>query len=148
MPSLLQKLPFFWSIVAATKYVVHCSFPKWYLDRFSHFIGSWLFSFSALMLLVGRQKGHPACKKLSGGVLAWLFVWSDGQICIWPSWCHYHSLSLAPIKSRLVLLFWYRLTWVVLDKGPLNLCVCGCDQQTYTQTQTISMSMVGVLCVL
>jgi len=29
-------------------------------------------AFSVLMLLVGRQKGHPACKKLSGGVLAWL----------------------------------------------------------------------------
>jgi len=28
-------------------------------------------SFSALTLLVGRQEGHPACKKLSGGVLAW-----------------------------------------------------------------------------
>jgi len=27
--------------------------------------------FSALMLLVGRQEGHPAYKKLSGGVLAW-----------------------------------------------------------------------------
>ena len=25
---------------------------------------------SALMLLVGRQEGHPACKKLSGGMLA------------------------------------------------------------------------------
>jgi len=34
-------------------------------------------AFSALTLLVGRQEGHPACKKLSGGVLAWLFVWSD-----------------------------------------------------------------------
>jgi len=33
-------------------------------------------AFSALMLLVGRQEGHPACKKLSGGVLAWLSVWS------------------------------------------------------------------------
>jgi len=30
-----------------------------------------LFAFSALMLLVGRQEGHPASKKLSGGVLAW-----------------------------------------------------------------------------
>jgi len=30
-------------------------------------------SFSALMLLVGRQEGHPACKKLSGGMVAWLF---------------------------------------------------------------------------
>jgi len=25
---------------------------------------------SALTLLVGRQEGHPACEKLSGGVLA------------------------------------------------------------------------------
>ena len=29
-------------------------------------------AFSALTLLVGRQEGHPTCKKLSGGVLAWL----------------------------------------------------------------------------
>jgi len=29
-------------------------------------------TFSALTLLVGRQEGHPACKKLSGGVLEWL----------------------------------------------------------------------------
>jgi len=79
---------------------------------------------SALMLLVGPQEGHPACKKLSVGVLAWLFVWNDVQIFIWPSWCHCNSLSLAPIKSRLVLPFWYRLTWVVPDKGPLNVCVC------------------------
>jgi len=42
-------------------------------------------SFSALTLLVGRQEGHPACKKLGGGVLAWLSVWSKVQTCIWPS---------------------------------------------------------------
>ena len=30
----------------------------------------------SVTLLVGRQEGHPACKKLSGGVLAWLSVWS------------------------------------------------------------------------
>ena len=48
------------------------------------------------------------------------------QTCIWPSWCHCHSLSLASVKSRLVLPFWYRLTQVVLDKGPLNVCVCVC----------------------
>jgi len=41
--------------------------------------------FSALTLLVGRQEGHPACKKLSGGVLAWLSVGSEVQTCIWPS---------------------------------------------------------------
>jgi len=30
----------------------------------------------------------------------------------------------ASVKSRLVLPLWYRLTWVVPDKGPLNGCVC------------------------
>jgi len=43
------------------------------------------FAFSALMLLVGQQEGHPACKKLSGGVLVCLSVWSEVQTCIWPS---------------------------------------------------------------
>jgi len=28
-------------------------------------------------MLVGRQKGHPACKKLSGEELACLSVWSE-----------------------------------------------------------------------
>jgi len=42
-------------------------------------------AFSALTLLVGWQEGHPACKKLSGGVLEWLSVWSKVQTCIWPS---------------------------------------------------------------
>jgi len=31
-------------------------------------------AFSALTQLAGRQEGHPACKNLSGGVLAWLSV--------------------------------------------------------------------------
>jgi len=34
-------------------------------------------AFSALTLLVGQQEGHPACKKLIGGVLAWLCAWSE-----------------------------------------------------------------------
>ena len=42
-------------------------------------------AFSALTLLVGRQEGHPACKKLSDGMLAWLCVLVMVQICIWPS---------------------------------------------------------------
>jgi len=59
-------------------------------------------------------------------MLAWLSVWSKVQTCIWPSWCHCHSLSLASVKSRLVLPFWYWLTRVVLDEGPLNGCVLYC----------------------
>jgi len=45
-----------------------------------------------------------------------------------PSWCHCHSLSLASVKSRLVLPFCYRLTRLVPDKGPLNgrACVRAC----------------------
>jgi len=81
-------------------------------------------TFSAFTMLVGWQEGHPACKKLSGEVLAWLSVWSEVQTCIWPSWCHCHSLSLASVKSRLVLPFWYLLTQAVLEKAPLNGCVC------------------------
>jgi len=81
-------------------------------------------AFSALTLLIGRQEEHPACKNLSGRVLAWLSVCSEVQTCIWLSWYHCHSLSLASVKSRLVLPFWYRLTQVVSDKGPLNGCVC------------------------
>ena len=81
-------------------------------------------AFSALKLLVGQQEGHPVCQKLSGEVLAWLSVWSEVQTCIRPSGCHCHSLSLASVKSRLVLPFWYWLTRVVPDKGTLNVCVC------------------------
>ena len=75
---------------------------------------------------LGGRRGTRPVKKLSSGVLAWLSVWSEMQTCIQPSWCHCHSLSLASVKSRLVLPFWYRLTWVVTDKGLLNVCVCVC----------------------
>jgi len=37
-------------------------------------------AFSALTLLAGRQEGHPVCKKLSSGILAWLCVWVKVQI--------------------------------------------------------------------
>ena len=42
-------------------------------------LGLWGVSnvFSALTLSVGWQEGHPAYKKLSGGELAWLSVWSE-----------------------------------------------------------------------
>jgi len=49
------------------------------------YLGQFFYAFSALTLLIGRQEGHLACKKLSGGVLAWLSVCSAVQICIQPS---------------------------------------------------------------
>jgi len=33
-----------------------------------------------LTLLVGRQEGHPACKKLNGGVLARFYLSFSGEI--------------------------------------------------------------------
>jgi len=55
-------------------------FPSWSLNPISFgFPDHTPYAFSALSLLVGRQEGHPACKKLSGGVLAWLSVWSEAQ---------------------------------------------------------------------
>ena len=62
-------------------------------------------------------------------MLVWLSVCSNVQTCIWPTRCHCLSLSLASLKSRLVLPFWYRLTWVVLEKGPLNGCVCSSSNE-------------------
>ena len=59
-------------------------------------------AFSALMLLVGRQEGHLACKKLSGGMLAWLFCLGQGA--------DLHMAQLMPLPltiscSRLVITF-------------------------------------------
>jgi len=87
------------------------------------------------MLLVGLQKGHPACKKLSVtvGMLAWLCVWVKVQICIWQSWCHCHSLYLAPVNPDCFYLPGF--TFMVLahlggpgqdPRGPWNDCVYVC----------------------
>ena len=118
-----------------------------YLYSFWHYLSIlfliffWLkrpsIAFSALTLLVGRQEGHPACKKLSAGMQAWLSVWSKVQTCIWPSGFHCHSLSLASVKSRLVLPFWYWPTRVVPDKGPLNGRVCVCVKRPSTSARTV-----------
>jgi len=70
-------------------------------------------AFSALTLLVGRQEGHPACKKTK---------WWGADL---------YTAQLMPLpltascfsKIQMVLPFWYRLTRVVPNKGPLNGCV-------------------------
>ena len=96
------------------------------------------FAFSALMLLVGRQEGNPACKKLSGWVLTWLSVWSKVQTCIWPSWCHCHSLSLASVKSRLVFTFLVPAHLGSPGKRAVKrVCVCVCVRLVTITTVTI-----------
>jgi len=71
---------------------MHLKQPTIFCHRTTNFTQTYLqkllkvstfFAFSALTLLVGRLEGHPACKKnFSGGVLAWLSVWSEMQTCI------------------------------------------------------------------
>jgi len=54
------------------------------LTDLAFYAGGW--DLPALTLLFGHQEEHPARKKLSDEVLAWLSVWSVAQmICIWSS---------------------------------------------------------------
>jgi len=76
------------------------------------------------MLMVGQQEGHPVCKKLSCGTLVWLCLGQDADL-------HIDQLMPLPLtiscssKSRSVLPFWCRLTWVALHKiQRLYLVVC------------------------
>jgi len=57
---------------------------------------SW--SFSALMLLVGQQKEHPACTNWVLGCWRGCLFGAGCKFCIWPSWCHCHLLSRAPVN--------------------------------------------------
>ena len=70
-------------------------------------------AFSALILLVGRQEGHLACKKLVG---CW-HGYVSGSRCIWPADASAtHYLLLHDGFTIMALPFWCRLTRVVLDK--------------------------------
>ena len=147
-----------WSWVTASHFASSSCSTGWNIKFYKLISYCWT-TFSALTLLVGRQEGHPACKKLSGGVLAWLSDWSKVQTCIWPSWCHCHLLPVASVKSRLVFPFWYRLTWVVPDKGPLNGCLfvvillldifnCFCCQTLYARAYAVIITSVHLSLIL
>ena len=62
----------------------HCSQGNPGLPENYHYITAFsaVIAFCALTLtlLVGRQEEHPACKELSGEVLAWLSVCSEMQM--------------------------------------------------------------------
>ena len=92
-------------------------------------------SFSALTMLVKRQEGHLACKKLE-----W---WGDGMVICLERDADLHMAHLQPlalVKSRLVLPFWYWFTWVVPEKEPLNVCVC------YRQRDIQTDVLITILC--
>jgi len=81
------------------------------------------------LLLVGRQEGHPACKKTEwwgGGDNQAVRGYLSGATCrlaYGPADATATHYLLLQLKSRLVLPFWYRLTCIVPEKGPLNGCV-------------------------
>ena len=83
-------------------------------------------------------------------MLAWLSVWSEMQTCIWPRWSHCHSLSLALVKSRLVLPFWYWLTWLVPAKRAVKrVCVCVSLTAVFwfiRRVSTVVVTITEVLC--
>jgi len=75
-------------------------------------------------MLFGRQEGHPACKKLE-----W---WGAGVVFCQERGADLHTAQLMPLpltvscfsKIQIGLPFWYWLTRVVPEKGPLNeVCV-------------------------
>ena len=51
--------------------------------------GMWYFPFTALTLLVGRQEGQPACKKLDVGLLV-VMIWLE--LCATYSSSYHHHL--------------------------------------------------------
>ena len=83
-------------------------------------------AFSALMLLVGQQEGHSAFKKLSGGCWYGYLSGAKCRLTYGPADATATHCLFASVKSRLVLPLWYWLTRVVLEKLPLNGCVCVC----------------------
>jgi len=85
-------------------------------------------AFNALTLLVGRQEGHPTCKKTEWWGAGMVICLVRGADLLMAQMMPLHSLSLASVKSRLVLPFWYWLTWVVPEKGPLNGCSSSSSQ--------------------
>ena len=84
------------------------------------------FAFSALTLLVGRQEGHPACKKLE-----W---WGTGVVIGLERGVHLHMAQLMPLPLTISCFCKIQIGFAFLvpahpgspGKGPLNVCVCVC----------------------
>ena len=113
MPAFAHRCCSNWSIIPARRAHMSKSHSSRFALMLGHTSAYYVYSanntaFSALTLLVGRQEGHPACKKTERwGAGVFICLERDADLHM-PSWCHCHSLSLASVKSRLVLPFWYR----------------------------------------
>jgi len=92
--------------------------------------------FDAVGWAAGRTSGVQKTEWWGAGVVIYLEQGAD---------LHVAQLSLASVKSRLVFLFWYWLTWVVPDKGPLNVCVCVCVPWHVTNhSGQLSLGSIGI----
>ena len=113
-------------ILHLTYFNYHCTkifaVTQTFVDNWTGFL-----VFSALTLLVGWQEGHPACKNWVLGCWHGYLSGARCRLAYGPADAT-ATHCLASVKSRLVSPFWYRLTRVVLDKGPLNGCVCVCGR--------------------
>jgi len=86
----------------------------------------WRCAFSALMLLVGQQEGHPAYKKLE-----W---WGAGMVICLKRGADLHMAQLMPLPltvscfNKIQTGFTFLLLAYACSpgKGPLNVCVCVC----------------------
>jgi len=72
---------------------------------------------TALTLLVGRQEGHPACKKTEWSDVG-VVIWDEVQTSILPSRCYCHSLSLAPVNPDWFYLPGFYLSGTFSPGGP------------------------------
>jgi len=86
-----------------------------------------LYPFSALTLLVGRQEGHPACKKTE--------CWGAGVAICLERGADLHMVQLMPLPLTVSCLSKIQTGFTFLvaahpgsqqKKGPLNACVCVC----------------------
>jgi len=96
--------------------------------------------FSALTLLIGRQEGHPACKKTE--------QWGAGEVICLERGADLHMAQRIPLpltvscfsKIKIGFTFLVPAHLVVLDKGPLNRCVRVCistmEVTSITEAQT------------
>jgi len=119
-------------------------------ERLRNFVSSWTYKMPSVLwrCWLGGRKGIRSVK---------IELWGAGAFICLERGADLHMaqlmplppLSLASVKTRLVLPFWYRLTWVVLNKAPLNgcvcVCVCVCVGHT-TSTQSVNCCCGCVAC--
>jgi len=85
-------------------------------------LGELCLAFSALILLVGRQEGHLACKKTE-----W---WGAGMVICPERGADLHMVQLMPLPLTVSCFSKIQIGFTFLvparpDKGPLKVCVWG-----------------------